>query len=116
MWPANERIIQEFALKRVGVIQMEIPVLIEPIPGIGFRASSGEPFAIVVEGATPEDALSRFKSGVAEKLRDGVRVASVEVPTTHHPLSEFAGIFDESDPIVQEWLEIMRQQRDVYDE
>jgi hypothetical protein len=29
---------------------MEIPILIEPIPGAGFRASSGAPFAIVVEG------------------------------------------------------------------
>jgi hypothetical protein len=54
---------------------------------------------------------------MAEKLRDGVRVASVEVPASPaHPLSEFAGIFDEADPIVQEWLEIMRQQRDAYDE
>jgi hypothetical protein len=95
---------------------MEIPVLIEPIPGVGFRATGGEPFAIVVEGTTPDDALKRFKKGVAEKLRDGVRVTSVEVPTTPHPLAEFAGVFDEADPIVQEWLEIMRQQRDVYDE
>lgn len=95
---------------------MEIPVLIEPVPGVGYRASGGEPFAIVVEGATPEDALARFKDGVAEKLRDGVRVTSVAVPATPHPLSEFAGMYSDADPLVQEWLEIIRQQRDVYDE
>jgi hypothetical protein len=29
-----------------------------------------------------------------------------------HPLSQFAGIFDENDPIVQQWLEIIREQRE----
>jgi predicted RNase H-like HicB family nuclease len=95
---------------------MQIPVLIEPVSGNGYRASGGEPFAIVVEGATPEDALGRFKEGIAARLRDGARVTAVEVPAASHPLSEFAGIFSDADPIVQEWLEIIRQQRDVYDE
>jgi hypothetical protein len=95
---------------------MDIPVLIEPIPGSGYRASGGEPFAIVVEGATPEDALARFKDQMATKLRNGASVASVEVPAARHPLAEFAGIFSDQDPIVHEWLEIIREQRDVYDE
>ena len=86
---------------------MEIPVLIEPIPGSGYRASGGVPFAIVVEGATPEDALTLFKSSVAEKLRNGVRVTSVKVPISKHPWAEFAGMFDPADPIVQEWLDTM---------
>ena len=95
---------------------MEIPVLIEPVPGNGFRAASGEPFAIVAEGTTPEDALDRFKRSLAAKLSNGARVIPVDVPTARHPLSEFAGMFSDSDPVVQEWLEIIRQQRDVYDE
>jgi hypothetical protein len=95
---------------------MEIPVLIEPLPGTGFRASSGEPLAIVVEGATREDVLGRFKAIVEEKLRTGPRIVTVKVEAKVHPLSEFAGMFSDSDPAVQEWLEVMRQQRDVYDE
>ncbi len=96
---------------------MEIPVLIEPIPGSGYRASGGEPFAIVVVGATPEDALARFKDRIATKLSNGASVASVEVPeAAPHPLAEFAGIFSDEDPFVKEWLETIRQQRDVYDE
>lgn len=95
---------------------MEIPVLVEPVPGAGFRVSGGEPFAIVAEGATEEDALHQFKKSVADRLRDGVRITTVNVPATPHPLTEFAGIFSDSDPIVQEWLEIMREQRDVSDE
>ena len=40
---------------------MDFSVLIEPVPGAGYRVSGCEPFAIVVEGATPEDAISRWK-------------------------------------------------------
>jgi hypothetical protein len=29
-----------------------------------------------------------------------------------HPLLEFAGMFDPDDSLVQEWLEIMREERD----
>jgi hypothetical protein len=96
---------------------MEIPVLIEPIPGSGYRASGGEPFAIVVEGPTREEALARFKGQIASRLSNGASVASVEVPAAaSHPLAEFAGMFSNDDPLVQEWLEIIRQQRDVYDD
>ena len=90
---------------------MDIPVLIEPVPGSGYRASGGEPFAIVVEGATPEDALARFKDRMATKLRNGASVASVEVPATRHPLAEFAGMYDPADPLVQEWLRIIEENR-----
>jgi hypothetical protein len=89
---------------------MDIPVLIEPVPGSGFRASGGEPFAIVVEGATPEDALARFKERVASKLRNGASVASVEL-YSEHPWAKSFGIFDESDPLVQEWLRIIEENR-----
>jgi hypothetical protein len=89
---------------------MEIPVLIEPVDGNGFRASSGEPFAIVVEGATREDVLARFKAHVAMKLRDGASVASIEVKN-EHPWAKAIGIYDKSDPLVQEWLDLIEQNR-----
>jgi hypothetical protein len=89
---------------------MEIPVLIEPIPGIGYRASGGQPFGFVVEGATPEDALSRFKNQIATKLSNGSSVASVEIPSAH-PWAKAFGIFDASDPLVQEWLKIIEENR-----
>jgi len=92
---------------------MEIPVLIEPIPGAGYRATGVEPFSIVVEGAMPEDALSRFKGRLTEKLSIGVRIASVALPNSEHPWAKFAGKYDENDPVVQKWLQIMREQRDA---
>lgn len=91
---------------------MEIPVLIEPIPGSGYRASGGEPFAIIVEGATPEEALAQFKDRLASKLGNGSRVESVTIPGDKHPWLEFAGMYDPDDPLVQEWLEIIKEQRE----
>lgn len=91
---------------------MEIPVLIEPVPGVGFRASAGEPFVIVTEGATADEALAQFKERVSAKLQNGTRVASVTIPTNEHPWLEFAGMYDPDDPLVQEWLAIIQENRD----
>jgi len=91
---------------------MEIPVLIEPIPGVGFRASGGEPFAIVTEGPTAEEALAQFKERVSAKLKNGTRITSVTIPADEHPWLEFAGMYDPNDPLVQEWQAIIKENRD----
>jgi hypothetical protein len=91
---------------------MNIPVLIESVPGNGYRARSGEPFAIVAEGATPEAALAQFRDCLSAKLRDGARVASLEIEPAEHSWLPFAGMYDQSDPLVQQWLDTMRQDHD----
>jgi hypothetical protein len=40
---------------------MQIPILIEPIAGKGYRARGGEPFALVAEGPTREAALAKLR-------------------------------------------------------
>lgn len=70
---------------------MEIPVLIEPIPGSGYRASGG-PFGVMAEGATAEEALARLKERVSAKLHNGARIASVTIQPNEHPWLEFAGM------------------------
>jgi len=91
---------------------MEIPILIEPIPGSGYRASGGELFGIVAEGATAEEALAQFKERVSAKLHNGARIASVKIQPNEHPWLEFAGMYDPADPLVQEWLAIIKQERE----
>jgi hypothetical protein len=39
-------------------------------------------------------------------------VAAVEIQATQHPLLEFAGMYDPNDPLVQEWLQIIQEERD----
>lgn len=95
---------------------MHIPVLIESMPGNGYRVRGGEPFAVIGEGDTPEDALAQFKDRVADKLRGGARVATIEIETGEHPWRRFAGMFRESDPLVQQWLHTIQVERDAYEE
>ena len=90
---------------------MNIPVLIEPIPGHGYRAKGGEPFAVVCEGATPDEAVAKLKDTVQRQLDAGARVVSMQVGSSNHTWLPFAGMFQEGDPIVQQWLEILQSQR-----
>ena len=88
---------------------MQIPVLIESLPGDGYRARGGEPFAMIGEGATPEAALAKLRECVSAKLSNGARLALIEIQSGEHPWLAFAGMYDAGDPLVQEWLDVMRQ-------
>ncbi|MCI0460093.1 MAG: hypothetical protein L0Z62_24340 [Gemmataceae bacterium] len=94
---------------------MEIPVLIEPIPGAGFRARGGEPFALTAEGLTPEDALGKLREQLQDRLAAGARVVPLEVPDGHHPLARWAGMFKD-DPLFQEVLQLMAERRQQADD
>jgi len=41
-------------------VVMEIPVIIEPCAGGGFRAKAGSPFDLSAEGTTPEEASHKL--------------------------------------------------------
>jgi hypothetical protein len=47
------------------------------------------------------------ESDLSEKHTDSIGSEAVK-----HSWLEFAGMFDPDDPIIQEWLEIMKQHRD----
>jgi hypothetical protein len=90
---------------------MQIPVVIEPVAGNGYRVSGNIPFTVAVEGPTPEDAMARFRDCVVSKLPEGARITSLELDTDQHPWAKAAGVFDESDPIVREWLDLIEHNR-----
>jgi predicted RNase H-like HicB family nuclease len=90
---------------------MNIPVLIEPVPGNGFRATGAEPFAAVAEGATPDEALARLRESVERRLQAGARVVSLPLSAPDHSWLPFAGMFHGDDPIVQQWLEVLQSRR-----
>jgi hypothetical protein len=89
---------------------MQIPVLIEPIAGKGYRARGGEPFALSAEGATHEEALTNLKAQLELRLKNGTAIVPLEVSTEPHPLAEFAGMFKD-DPYFEEVLQIMAANR-----
>ncbi|SRR6266404_914683 len=95
---------------------MQIPVLLEAVPGSGYRASGGEPFAISVQGATREEALQKLRESINEKLSTGAEIVSLELPVNHNPWLRMAGTLDPEDPLVKEWIQIMEENRRKTDE
>jgi hypothetical protein len=89
---------------------MQIPILIEPIAGNGYRARGGEPLALTAEGASQEEALAKLKEKLQAKLRNGTVVVPLELPSQVHPLAEFAGMFKD-DPLIEEWKKSMAAYR-----
>jgi predicted RNase H-like HicB family nuclease len=89
---------------------MQIPVLIEPIAGNGYRARWGQPLAVVVEAPTREEALAKLREQLEARLRNGAEIVPLETAPQPHPLAEFAGMFKD-DPYFEEVLEIMAANR-----
>jgi len=89
---------------------MQIPILIEPIPGNGYCARGGEPLALTAEGATQEEALASLREKLRARLCGGAVVVPLELPMESHPLAEFAGMFKD-DPLIEDWKKSMAAYR-----
>jgi hypothetical protein len=92
-------------------IVMQIPILIEPTAGNAFRAKSGEPLALTVEGATADEAVKKLKCLLESKLHNGTRMTMVDIGPQEHPLARFAGRYDPNDPMIAEWQEAVEEYR-----
>src|SRR5438132_814679 len=80
---------------------MRITVLVEPMPGNGFRARGVEPFGVSAEGATRDEAIARLKDELKARLRAGGEIVSVEVAPEPHPLAKYAGTLPDDDLTAQ---------------
>ena len=94
---------------------MQISVLVEPVPGNGYRAREAEPFGFSADGATREEAIERVRQLCQARLSGGAEVVSLEVGSTPHLWLPFAGMFKD-DPDFQEVVEIMAENRRKMDE
>jgi hypothetical protein len=95
---------------------MDIPILIEMVPGGGFRASSGPPLALSAEGDTQPEAVRKLEALLRAKLDAGAWLDVVSLPSAvENPILRSAGIFSDKDPMVQEWLAIMAENRRAMD-
>ena len=87
---------------------MEMPVLLEPIPERGFRASGG--FELSAEGATRDEALMKLADLVRRRLAAGAEVVSFELPGGEHPWAEFAGVY-QNDTEFDAWQAAIESRR-----
>lgn len=89
---------------------MQIPVLIEPKAGNGYRARGGEPLALTADGATQQEALAKLREKLEARLCQGAVVVPLEVSPPPHPLAEFIGMFKD-DPWIKDWKKSMADYR-----
>lgn len=95
---------------------MQIPVVIEPVAGNGFRARGCEPYALTAEGPTREEALHKLQELLHDRLPADAQIVPLELAAPEHPLARFAGMYPPDDPLVQDWLRIMAENRRQADE
>lgn len=81
---------------------MQIPVLIEPIAGNGYRARGGEPLPLVVEAPTRAEALTKLREALQQRLRGGAEIVPLETGPQGHPLAKYVGMFKD-DPWIEDW-------------
>jgi hypothetical protein len=93
---------------------MQIPVLIEPIAGKGYRARGGEPLPLTAEGPTRDAALASLKEQFEARLGNGAEMVPLEVGVQPHPLAEFVGMFKD-DPLLPRWKRAMADYRSKID-
>jgi hypothetical protein len=92
---------------------MQIPILIEPVAGNGYRSRGGEQFALSAEGSTREEVLAKLRDQLQARIRSGTEVASLEMTAEPHPLAKFAGMFKD-DPLFENWQKsIAKYRREV---
>ncbi len=96
---------------------MQIPILIEPVAGNGFRSRGGELFGLSVEGATRDEVLAKLRDQLAARPREGTELISLEVAAqpTGNPWVQFAGMFKD-DPYFEEWQQAIADNRRKMDE
>ena len=96
---------------------MQIPILIEPVVGNGFRSRGGEPFNLSAEGSTQEEVKAKLQEQLQTKLRSGAAIVTLQVTEqpAANPWIEFAAMFKD-DPYFEEWQKAIAENRRKVDE
>jgi hypothetical protein len=94
---------------------MQIPVLVERLKRDGYRARGGEPFALTARGSSREEALAKLRSKIQNRMKNGLELVQLEIGSASSAV-DGAGIFSPNDPLIQEWIAIMADNRKKIDE
>jgi predicted RNase H-like HicB family nuclease len=87
---------------------MSLTAFVERIASGRFRATLSQPFSLVAEGDTKEEAISQLTKLAEMKLSQG---KLVELPTRpNHPLLKFAGLWKDR-PDMDEYLAAIEEYR-----
>jgi predicted RNase H-like HicB family nuclease len=98
-------------------IAVDVPVLVEQVEGGGYLARTGEPFAIMADGTTADEAVQKVRELIEARLAKGAQLITLDIAAAHeHPWKSFAGTWNENDPAIKRWEELVEQYRRQIDE
>jgi hypothetical protein len=89
---------------------MQIPVLIEPVAGNGYRALAPGLGPLSAEGSTAVEAVEKLRELLASRIAQGSRVVTIEVPGDGNPWAQMAGVY-RNEPMFDEWRQAMAEYR-----
>ncbi len=83
---------------------MRIPVLVQPVPEVGYRASCGFFPDLTADGTTAERAVDRLRDRIRELMDAGAWITEVDVPASVlppgvDPTANLGGSDDEGFPL-----------------
>ena len=96
---------------------MEVPMVIEPVSGNGYRAigAGGLSVGLSAQGATAAEAIDRLTDQVRMRVNAGAKLAEITVTASSAPWMQDAGYLHD-DPLYEPWREAMEQYRRQLDE
>lgn len=96
---------------------MEVPVIIEPVTGNGYRATGagGLSVGLSAEGTTAAEAINRLAEQVRTRLHAGAMITDLSVVATAIPWNQDAGYLRD-EPLYGPWREAMEEYRRQLDE
>ncbi|HEY1381344.1 MAG TPA: hypothetical protein VGF55_31375 [Gemmataceae bacterium] len=87
---------------------MDIPVLVDPLPGGRYLARCGEPINLSADGDSQDAAVLKLHDLLTQRLTSGSRLTVIQVPSVPPPSP--AGILKDN-PLYDEWREAMAEYR-----
>jgi hypothetical protein len=96
---------------------VEVPVIIEPVTGNGYRATGagGLSVGLSAEGTTATEAIDRLAEQVRTRLHAGATITDLSVEAAAIPTKQDAGYLRD-DPLYGPWREAMEENRRKLDE
>lgn len=90
---------------------MQIPIVIESLPGNRFRATSTAALSLMVEANTAEESFRLWRERYASVLPSDAEVVAVEQPAQEsHAFAKFIGTL-KNDRLVEFWREGLAEYR-----
>ncbi len=91
---------------------MQIPVVVEKVKGVGYRARSGEPMVESAEGPTPDEALHKLREALTARVVAGAWLMQLDIPAADNPWLRVAGMLaDEDDESFEEFQRAIAENR-----